>query len=62
MADAGVPLHVLRVIAGHGSLATTQRYFHPDLRSIAQAGQSLSAHLAASPQTPESLTATLRAS
>ncbi|MCX5193103.1 site-specific integrase [Streptomyces sp. NBC_00249] len=25
-ADAGVPLHVLRKIAGHGSLTTTQRY------------------------------------
>jgi len=25
MADAGVPLHVLRKIAGYGSLATTQR-------------------------------------
>ncbi|MBH5334032.1 site-specific integrase [Streptomyces pactum] len=31
MADAGVPLHVLRIIAGHGSLMTTQRYLHPDL-------------------------------
>ena len=26
MADAGVPVHVLRKIAGHGSLVTTQRY------------------------------------
>ncbi|WP_042430217.1 tyrosine-type recombinase/integrase [Streptacidiphilus anmyonensis] len=46
MADAGVPLHVLRKIAGHGSLATTQRYLHPDLRSIELAGEALSAHLA----------------
>jgi integrase len=30
MADAGVPVHVLRKIAGHGSLVTTQRYLHPD--------------------------------
>ena len=30
MADAGVPVHVLRKIAGHGSLTTTQRYLHPD--------------------------------
>jgi integrase len=29
-ADAGVPVHVLRKIAGHGSLVTTQRYLHPD--------------------------------
>ncbi|MFG2824913.1 tyrosine-type recombinase/integrase [Kitasatospora sp. NPDC048365] len=47
MADAGVPLHVLRMIAGHGSLTTTQRYLHPDRRSIELAGEALSAHLAA---------------
>ncbi|MEU6711036.1 site-specific integrase [Nonomuraea sp. NPDC046802] len=45
MADAGVPLHVLRKIAGHGSLSTTQRYLHPDGASIAAAGTALSAHL-----------------
>ncbi|GAA0411574.1 hypothetical protein GCM10009530_75100 [Microbispora corallina] len=28
MPDAGVPVHVLRKIAGHGSLTTTQRYLH----------------------------------
>jgi site-specific recombinase XerD len=38
MADAGVPVHVLRKIAGHGSLVTTQRYLHPDAQSIADAG------------------------
>ena len=48
MADAGVPVHVLRKIAGHGSLMTTQRYLHPDQRSILHAGQALSAHLGAS--------------
>ncbi len=47
MADAGVPLHVLRKIAGHGSLTTTQRYLHPDQRSVELAGAALSAHLAA---------------
>jgi len=46
MADAGVPVHVLRKIAGHGSLVTTQRYLHPDDQSIVAAGQALSAHLA----------------
>jgi integrase len=46
MADAGVPVHVLRKIAGHGSLITTQRYLHPDAQSIADAGIALSAHLA----------------
>ncbi|MCC3650619.1 site-specific integrase [Streptomyces sp. S07_1.15] len=46
MADAGIPLHVLK-IAGHGSLSTTQRYLHPDHRSIDLAGAALSAHLAA---------------
>ncbi|MDQ3761722.1 MAG: site-specific integrase [Actinomycetota bacterium] len=45
MADAGVPVHVLRKIAGHGSLTTTQRYLHPDATSIAAAGESLSAFL-----------------
>jgi integrase len=35
MADAGVPVHVLRKIAGHGSLVTNQRYLHPDAQSIA---------------------------
>lgn len=53
MADAGVPLHVLRKIAGHGSLATTQRYLHPDLRSITEADRSLSAHVAAAPSPPK---------
>ncbi|MCZ4124692.1 tyrosine-type recombinase/integrase [Streptomyces sp. H39-S7] len=46
MADAGVPLHVLRKIAGHGSLTTTQRYLHPDKRCIEMAGAALGAHLA----------------
>jgi hypothetical protein len=39
---------VLRKIAGHGSLVTTQRYLHPDTQSIAAAGTALSAHLTAS--------------
>lgn len=47
MADAGVPVHVLRKIAGHGSITTTQRYLHPDKRAILSAGNSLSAHLQA---------------
>ena len=38
MADAGVPVHVLRKIAGHGSLTTTQRYLHSDQQSIISAG------------------------
>jgi hypothetical protein len=48
MADAGVPVHVLRKIAGHGSLTTTQRHLHSDQRSITEAGRALSAHLRAS--------------
>jgi integrase len=51
MADAGVPPHVLRKIAGHASLTTTQRYLHPDMRSIAAAGDSLTAYLQA-PRSP----------
>ena len=45
LADAGVPIHVLRRIAGHGSLTTTQRYLHPDVHKITAAGTALSAHL-----------------
>lgn len=45
LADAGVPIHVLRRIAGHGSLTTTQRYLHPDDHKITSAGTALSAHL-----------------
>jgi integrase len=57
MADAGVPVHVLRKIAGHGSLSTTQRYLHPDRKSYEDAGIALSAHITArrspnGPQTP----------
>jgi integrase len=51
MADAGVPVHVLRKIAGHGSLTTTQRYLHPDATSIAAAGDSLTAFLSV-PRSP----------
>lgn len=49
MADAGVPLHHLRKIAGHGSLTTTQRYLHPDHEAITAAGHLLSTHLNAGP-------------
>src|SRR4051794_9300922 len=45
MADAGVPVHVLRKIAGHGSLMTTQRYLHPDRQAIELAGSALSTHI-----------------
>jgi integrase len=51
LADAGVLPHVLRKIAGHGSLTTTQRYLHPDQHSISEAGNALSAHLNA-PRSP----------
>jgi integrase len=44
MADAGVPVHHLRKIAGHGSLTTTQRYLHPDHNSITDAGELLSTY------------------
>jgi integrase len=53
MADAGVPLHVLRKIAGHGSLTTTQRYLHPNRRSVDLAGAALSAHLGGGKIDPE---------
>jgi hypothetical protein len=45
MADAEVPVHVLRKITGHGSLITTQRYLHPNTASITAAGNSLTTFL-----------------
>lgn len=59
MADAGVPVHVLRKIAGHGSLTTTQRYLHPDSAAVSAAGDSLTAFLRAprSPNGPQRGTA-----
>ena len=51
LADAGVPVHVLRKIAGHGSLTTTQRYLHPDRQTFADAGDALTAYLRA-PRSP----------
>lgn len=48
MADAGVPVHHLRKIAGHGSLTTTQRYLHPDRNSVSTAATLLSRHLVVS--------------
>lgn len=52
MADAGVPVHVLGKIAALGSLNTTQRYLHPDRRSIDAAGEKLSAHLSPATDAP----------
>jgi integrase len=46
-ADAGVPVHHLQRIAGHGSLTTTQRYLHPNRQTVADAGALLSQHLSA---------------
>jgi integrase len=45
MADAGVPVHTLRKIAGHGTLTTTQRYLHPGRQSVTDAGELLTRHL-----------------
>jgi site-specific recombinase XerD len=45
MADAGVPVHVLRVIAGHSSVKTTQLYVHSGWSHIVAAGDSLTAYL-----------------
>ncbi|WP_199443862.1 tyrosine-type recombinase/integrase [Umezawaea beigongshangensis] len=53
MADAGVPVHHLQRIAGHGSLTTTQRYLHPDRRSVTDAGELLSRHLQRSTDGPQ---------
>lgn len=52
MADAGVPMHHLRKIAGHGSLTTTQRYLHPNHDAVTNAGDLLSNYLAGPPSGP----------
>ncbi|EMD23435.1 tyrosine-type recombinase/integrase [Amycolatopsis azurea] len=54
MADAGVPVHHLQKIAGHGSIITTQRYLHPDQQTVTDAGELLTEHLRA-PRTPRLL-------
>jgi integrase len=54
MADAGIPIHHLRKIAGHGSLTTTQRYLHPDRDSVSNAATLLSKHLGVSTDAPKS--------
>ncbi|EHR50570.1 site-specific recombinase XerD [Saccharomonospora marina XMU15] len=53
MADAGVPVHHLRKIAGHGSLTTTQRYLHPGHESITGAGDLLTNYLRRSQSGPK---------
>lgn len=53
-ADAGAQVHVLRRIAGHGSLTTSRRCLHPDVHKITAAGAALSAHLSVV-RTPRSL-------
>ncbi|MFI9331200.1 tyrosine-type recombinase/integrase [Kitasatospora sp. NPDC052868] len=45
MADAGFLPHILMEIAGHRLITTTQRYFHPDVLRILEAGQALTHHL-----------------
>ncbi|MEV7187829.1 tyrosine-type recombinase/integrase [Kitasatospora sp. NPDC093102] len=45
MADAGILPHILKEIAGHRLITTTQRYFHPDVLRILKAGQALTHHL-----------------
>jgi integrase len=46
MADAGIPMHLLRVIAGHGAITTTQRYLHSSPKTIQNAGVTLADYLA----------------
>lgn len=53
MADAGVPVHHLRKIAGHGSLTTTQRYLHPNHESVSGAGELLTNYLRGSQSGPK---------
>ena len=52
MTDAGIQIHVLRRIAGHGSLSTTQLHLHCDHRKIQGAGNTLN-HFLAGPWPPK---------
>jgi integrase len=52
-ADAGVPVHHLQRIAGHGSLTTTQRYLHPNRQTVTDAEALLSKHLSVSTDGPQ---------
>lgn len=45
MADAGIPLHRLQKIAGHTDPRITERYLHPDWKSLNEDGNRLTAHL-----------------
>ncbi|QFU90930.1 site-specific integrase [Amycolatopsis sp. YIM 10] len=54
-ADAGVPVHHLQKIAGHGSLTTTQRYLHPNRKTVVDAGELLSEHLSGSGAEPTAM-------
>lgn len=45
MADAGVKLHDLQEIAGHGDPGTTKRYLHTNRESVKAAGEALNVHL-----------------
>jgi integrase len=53
MADAGVPVHHLQEIAGHGQLTTTQRYLHPNRDAVTDAGELLSNYLRGSQMGPK---------
>lgn len=53
MADAGIPVHRLQKIAGHGQITTTQRYLHPDQETILADGDLLSLHLGRSTNGPQ---------
>ncbi|MGK8558900.1 tyrosine-type recombinase/integrase [Nocardia gipuzkoensis] len=51
-ADAGVPVHRLQKIAGHRDPRITERYLHPDIKSLQDDGNLLSQHLR-SPRGPQ---------
>ncbi|MEU1545213.1 tyrosine-type recombinase/integrase [Nocardia sp. NPDC005745] len=51
-ADAGVPVHRLQKIAGHRDPRITERYLHPDIKSLQDDSNLLSQHLR-SPRGPQ---------
>lgn len=50
MADAGIPLHILKDILGLASIETTRGYLHHDNRHLASAREQANAFLSAAGQ------------
>jgi hypothetical protein len=60
MADAGIDLHILQPVGGHQDPAVTDRYLHPDVQAMLDAGTAFSTWWsAAGPERPSTAVASL---